>query len=371
MRTPVSAVSGDTTLEIAMGDILRQPVDAIVIPTNNFVNGVTGELNQAMRRAAGPEVERETRQFGYCHRGQAVITTGGNLPAKRIIHTPGPVWRGGKENEDYYLASCYVRSLQLADREGLESMAFAAIAQGGHYFPVDRAAQVALKAVAAEAQLATSVKKVRFMFVDEDWFDAYAQILTHMDDPNRDITLSDDEKFMRVITAPLDTLRFTEMIAPGVELDKTMLKLAQPRRECPEFAEDPDECFAQVIYDRIPLPLKDRPHPRLDPECMSTIVTGGRGEDILNFSSLDSGHPVCGFELALTRALVHHAQTGPGGAPWLAASEAAFRRALHRSEHENPGPRLFALNHAVKYVNRMGFYNYRTPGRDYADFGWY
>jgi O-acetyl-ADP-ribose deacetylase (regulator of RNase III) len=163
-------------IEIIQGDITKLDVDAIVNAANTTLLG-GGGVDGAIHRAAGPELLAECRTLGGCRPGEAKLTRGYHLPARFVIHTVGPVWRGGKHHEPEILANCYRNSLQLAVENEIKTIGFPAISCGAYGYPIPEAAQVALKT--AQDFLATddSIDKVTFVLSGEDIYEAYRQLL--------------------------------------------------------------------------------------------------------------------------------------------------------------------------------------------------
>jgi O-acetyl-ADP-ribose deacetylase (regulator of RNase III) len=138
-----SHADAQARLRLVTGDITRLAVDAIVNAANTTLLG-GGGVDGAIHRAAGPGLIEECRRLGGCPTGEARITGGHNLPARWVIHTVGPVWRGGNAQEDELLAACYRNSMALAAANNVRTIAFPAISAGAYGFPLDRAARIAV-----------------------------------------------------------------------------------------------------------------------------------------------------------------------------------------------------------------------------------
>lgn len=147
---------------VAEGDITLQRVDAIVNAANESLLG-GGGVDGAIHRAAGPGLLKECRRLGGCQTGEAKITAGYNLPARFVIHTVGPRWRGGDYGEDALLASCYTSSLRLAEEHGVRTIAFPAISTGAFGFPLPRAAAIAVRTVFDHLSRSDAISQVTFV----------------------------------------------------------------------------------------------------------------------------------------------------------------------------------------------------------------
>jgi len=161
---------------ILKGDIVKAKTDAIVNAANTSLLG-GGGVDGAIHRAAGAELLAECKTLGGCKTGEAKITKGYKLKAKYVIHTAGPIWRGGKWNEDQLLKSCYENSLQLARENGVKSIAFPSISTGVYCFPVERAAKIAVKTICDFLKTDTFFQQVLMVCFDEDTKEIYLNAL--------------------------------------------------------------------------------------------------------------------------------------------------------------------------------------------------
>ena len=169
----------DTRVEIVEGDITREETDAVVNAANSSLMGGRG-VDGAIHRAGGPAILEGCKEIvkrqGRLPAGQAVITTAGEMKAKHVIHTVGPVYSGSPE-DPVTLAGCFTESLRLADENGLESVSFPAISCGVYGYPMDEAARVSLGAVAEYVKGETGVKLVRFVLFGKKAFETFAAAL--------------------------------------------------------------------------------------------------------------------------------------------------------------------------------------------------
>ena len=166
----------DARIRVEVGDITTCAVDAIVNAANCTLLG-GGGVDGAIHCAAGPELLAACARLCGCRTGEAKWTPGFRLPAKGVIHTPGPVWHGGRSGEDRQLASCYLRSLQVAVAHGAKSVAFPCVSTGAYHFPAERAASIALATVRHFLAAHVQIEQVHFVCFHPDDAEIYRRLL--------------------------------------------------------------------------------------------------------------------------------------------------------------------------------------------------
>ena len=180
MNDNSSRIINGAALSMVQGDITKQDTDAIVNAANSSLMG-GGGVDGAIHRAGGPAILEECRQIvtrqGRLPAGQAVITTAGSMKARHVIHTVGPIWRGGSSGEAELLASAYRESLMLAAENNLSSVSFPSISTGAYSYPLEEAAGIAVNTVASFLKESTSIKEVVFVLFDSRTLEAYAGAL--------------------------------------------------------------------------------------------------------------------------------------------------------------------------------------------------
>jgi len=168
-----------SVLELTEGDITEQETDAIVNAANTSLLG-GGGVDGAIHRAGGPKILEECRKLGGCPTGEARITTGGNLKAKYIVHTVGPIYHDGKRHEAELLANAYKNSLALVSQHKLRSVAFPSISTGAYGYPIDEAATVALQTVIDYLKTHTDIQLVRFVLFGLKAYQVYEKTLREL-----------------------------------------------------------------------------------------------------------------------------------------------------------------------------------------------
>lgn len=182
----------NSVLELIEGDITEQSTDAIVNAANRTLLGGSG-VDGAIHKSGGPRILEECRKLGGCDTGDAKLTTGGNLLARYVIHTVGPVYRDGKHKEADLLAHSYKQSLEIASENDIHTIAFPSISTGAYGYPLEQAAEIALSTVATYLKEHSDITLVRFVLFGQKSFSAYAKALEGMgledvaeDDPEQE-----------------------------------------------------------------------------------------------------------------------------------------------------------------------------------------
>lgn len=179
MRKYDSEMSVKERIELIEGDITKLDVDAIVNAANSSLLG-GGGVDGAIHYAAGPQLVEECAKLGGCPTGEARLTKGYRLPARHVIHTVGPIWRGGNNGEPEKLANCYRNSMQIAADNGFATIAFPAISTGVYGYPLQEAAQIAINQVIECLNEMPTIKKVIFVLFGRKNFDIYTDILSNL-----------------------------------------------------------------------------------------------------------------------------------------------------------------------------------------------
>lgn len=164
--------AGSSRLILKQGDIVKEETEAIVNAANESLLG-GGGVDGAIHRVGGPQILEECKKIGGCRTGNAVITSGGKLRARYVIHTVGPVFRGGGRGEPELLASCYRRSLEVASVQGIKSLAFPSISTGAYSYPIESASRIALKTVADFLKGHPEIQEARFVLFSSKDLEVY------------------------------------------------------------------------------------------------------------------------------------------------------------------------------------------------------
>jgi O-acetyl-ADP-ribose deacetylase (regulator of RNase III) len=170
---------GKSKLELVQGDITQQDTEAIVNAANRSLLG-GGGVDGAIHRAGGPQILEQCRKIGGCPPGEARITAGGKLRARHVIHTVGPIYRGGRRGEPEILASAYRSSLELAAQRGIKTVAFPSISTGAYGYPIELAAPIALRTAIGFLQSHAEIELVRFVLYGRSAYKAYERALVDL-----------------------------------------------------------------------------------------------------------------------------------------------------------------------------------------------
>ncbi|NOR48976.1 MAG: O-acetyl-ADP-ribose deacetylase [Methanosarcinaceae archaeon] len=178
-------------IEVIRGDIVKQKVDAIVNAANNSLLG-GGGVDGAIHCAAGSQLLEECRTLAGCPTGEAKITKGYNLPAKWVIHTVGPIWKGGDHGEDEMLARCYRNSLELAEEHGVRTLAFPSISTGAYGFPVEKASKIAIMEINDFLKRNSTIEKVVLVCFNDVAYECYSRAVEEIMRDERSARLDND-----------------------------------------------------------------------------------------------------------------------------------------------------------------------------------
>lgn len=166
-------------MELLQGNIVAMDVDAVVNAANRSLLG-GGGVDGAIHRAAGPDLLAECRTLGGCETGDAKITRGYNLKARHVIHTVGPIYRGGASGEARLLESCYRRCFEVANENGLTSLAFPSISTGAYGYPIQEASKMALRTSLEQLKLFPDIQRVLFVLFSDNDLEVYQQNLSRL-----------------------------------------------------------------------------------------------------------------------------------------------------------------------------------------------
>ena len=167
-------------LELIQGDITNQDTEAVVNAANSSLLG-GGGVDGAIHRAGGTSILEECKKLGGCATGEAKITTAGNMKASYVIHTVGPIWKGGSYNERDLLKNCYQRSMEIAEERKISSLSFPSISTGIYRFPIEKASKIALNTVASNLKQSSCIKRCVFVLFSEKDLKIYLKALEEIE----------------------------------------------------------------------------------------------------------------------------------------------------------------------------------------------